>query len=229
MTSVRVEGVLHVDGLGYRDVLEDITFSVSAGELLVILGENGSGKTTLFRCLLGMQRHRGTVTTSPTHEARSTPAPHGFFAGILDGEALYRRWSVRRNLEYHLGRRWDDRWVRRLVEAELWTRPTSTLSLGQRRLVMLAITFATEAPVLLLDEFANALDHRARKRVVACISDTRADGRSVIATGHDLSVYAGMRLDAAILEDGRLGAVEHVAEDERIEDVRARHDGRTQA
>ena len=44
--------------LGYegRPVLEDLSFSVQAGDYLCIVGENGSGKTTLMRTILGLQK-----------------------------------------------------------------------------------------------------------------------------------------------------------------------------
>ncbi len=46
-----------------RQVLEDASFSVRAGEVLGLIGPNGAGKTTLFECLSGlMHANRGTVT-----------------------------------------------------------------------------------------------------------------------------------------------------------------------
>ena len=222
-----VVGELTVRRLAHRDVLEDVSFSLDTGSLLVVLGENGAGKTTIFRCLLGMQRHGGDVLSTVGGVERVVPE-EGFFSCILDETALYQRWSVRANLEYHLDKPIDqDPWVRRLVDSSLLTRRAAKLSHGQSRLVLLAIAFASEAPVLLLDEFANGLDETARLRVRSCISEARACGRSAISTGHDLSVFEGIELDVAVLQGGRLGPTEHVSTDERIEDVRARHFRRT--
>src|SRR5690348_10136252 len=54
------EGVLAVDGvsvrLGGREVLQDVRFSIQAGEFVGLIGSNGAGKTTLLRVILGLQK-----------------------------------------------------------------------------------------------------------------------------------------------------------------------------
>lgn len=54
--------------LGYegRPVLEDLSFSVQAGDYLCIVGENGSGKTTLMRTILGLQKPMRETSASAT-------------------------------------------------------------------------------------------------------------------------------------------------------------------
>ncbi|WP_301952432.1 MULTISPECIES: hypothetical protein [unclassified Rathayibacter] len=69
---------------------------------------------------------------------------------------------------------------------------------------MLAIALAGDAPVLLLDEFANGLDVVGREQMRAGLRRACADGRIVVATGHEVSVFEGLPSRIAELVDGRL-------------------------
>ena len=73
---------------GSRSILEDATFDVAPGEVVVLMGASGSGKTTLLRAIAGLEPvDRGTIavgdvvvttdatpSTSPRHERRSGAA-----------------------------------------------------------------------------------------------------------------------------------------------------------
>ena len=148
-------------------VLRSVSFSVSEGELLVLLGPNGSGKTTLLRCLAGLERPTsGTVRLSGV-DVTETP-PHRRGIGLMFQEpALFPHRSVYENIAYAplLQRR-----SREDVEAEVEglvellhlsgfeDRRPDQLSGGERQRVALARTLAARPRVVLLDEPFASID-----------------------------------------------------------------------
>jgi manganese/iron transport system ATP-binding protein len=198
---------LHVEGLatggGPRAVLRAIDLHLVPGDFLLLRGANGAGKTTLLRCLLGLTRHRGSVRVEVGGGARR---PRADVAGVLDRSSLHPRWSVKANVDYQLD---DSRGHRRppvqeLVPSAILRSAAGRLPTGQRKTVMLAIALAGDAPVLLLDEFANGLDVVGREQMRAGLRQACREGRIVVATGHDVSVFEGLPSRIAELVDGRL-------------------------
>ncbi|WP_426320425.1 ATP-binding cassette domain-containing protein [Microbacterium sp. E-13] len=208
-----VSGGLRVHGLGKASrglvILDDVSLELPWGSFYMLLGENGAGKTTLFRCLLGLTRHTGLVEVA----GAGGSATRTGFAAVLDQGSLYRGWSVRANIDYQLndsaGHRHPE--VRAMVPDRMLGVRAGRLSTGQRKLVMLAAALASDARVLLLDEFSNGLDqqHRAlmRQRLVHA---TRDGGRIIVATGHDLETFEGLPTSVGGLVDGRLRELDAV-------------------
>ena len=161
------------------EVLRGINLTVKAGSVVAILGENGSGKTTLLTCLLGLQNYSGSVE---------------FFGG--EGTALPTEESAFGIL---------DQVIASLVPQSWGPVKTGNLSTGQVKLVMLGITFASSAPVIVLDEFVNGLDENARQAVKQRILYTQEEERRIIiATGHDLEILEEVATHTYILQHGQL-------------------------
>ena len=70
-------------GYGKGTVLNDISFSVSSGEVLAVLGSNGVGKTTLLKCMMGLQKWRKGESLL---DGRSIPVESGLMA--TDGQPI---------------------------------------------------------------------------------------------------------------------------------------------
>jgi len=154
-----VSSVLDVRDLakshGARKLFQDVSFSVSEGEKIGLIGRNGTGKSTLFRILAGEERpDSGTVALR-----------RGLRVGILTQDPAFppeqRLFEAvgepRPELE---GWDWNHRVERVLTQLGVggWDRPMGTLSGGERRRVALARTLLTDPEILLLDEPTNHLD-----------------------------------------------------------------------
>lgn len=48
--------MLQIKGVSYKDILKDISFSINAGDLIIVTGPNGSGKSTLAKCIVGIEK-----------------------------------------------------------------------------------------------------------------------------------------------------------------------------
>lgn len=199
---------LHIEKLGkvvrQRTVLRDINLELQGGDFFMLLGENGAGKTTLFRCLLGLTRHSGAVRVTGAGGSLA-PARAGF-APVLEHAGFFRSWSVKANIDYQLNstRAHDRPLIKQLVSPQILRSRTSQLSTGQRKLVQLAIALSSDAPVLLLDEFANGLDFGHRKLLREEIQAASRGGRIILATGHELETFDGLPTRVAKLSEGSL-------------------------
>ncbi|MEM9498537.1 MAG: heme ABC exporter ATP-binding protein CcmA [Pseudomonadota bacterium] len=170
-------------------LLEAVSFTVAAGEALILRGPNGAGKTTLLRTLAGLQ---------PPLSGRIGVADDAVaFAGHADGvkSAL----SVTENLDF-----WASIFgvtdISPALEAfdlaALAPRRAGLLSAGQKRRVGLARLVLTGRPVWLLDEPTVSLDARAVASLMRCLArHLAAGGSAVIASHTDLDLSPARPLD----------------------------------
>ena len=176
-------------------VLRSVSFSVSEGELLVLLGPNGSGKTTLLRCLAGLERPTSGAVRLSGVDVTATP-PHRRGIGLMFQEpALFPHRSVYENIAYAplLQRR-----SREEVEAEVEglvellhlsgfeDRRPDQLSGGERQRVALARTLAARPRVVLLDEPFASIDVEMKAELHAEFRHAlRNRGTAAIHVTHD--------------------------------------------
>jgi ATPase subunit of ABC transporter with duplicated ATPase domains len=171
-------------------VLGPIDLLVGAGERIALVGANGSGKTTLIDVLLGRaELVAGRRTIGPSVVVGEVEQERG---------RLDRAASLLRAFQDATGMDAGD--VRTLLAkfglvADHVTRPTSTLSPGERTRATLALLQANGANVLVLDEPTNHLDLPAIEQLEAAL-DT-FDGTVILVT-HDRSLLEHVRLTRRI-------------------------------
>lgn len=170
-------------------VLSGLTFSVSAGQALVLRGPNGSGKTTLLRTLAGLQPSvAGSLGLNPDAVA---------YAAHADG--LKSTLTVAENLQFWsqvYGGPHPDAAIAALDLGSLVRRRAGELSAGQKRRLGLARLLVTGRPLWLLDEPTVSLDVASVALFAAVVRrHLSAGGATIIATHVDLGLPEAEDLD----------------------------------
>lgn len=205
--------VLTVSRLGKRfagrTVLRDISFSLSAGEKLLLVGRNGAGKSTLLRCLAGVVRPDSGQVEKDARE---------LVGAYLPELMLYEELTVRENLTLlcSLLRLPSNSFEPLASQFELeLDSEIRVLSSGMRRKAALVRSLLGNPNILFLDEPFGALDTVGKNRV---LEHFYAPHRTVVCATHELEMFTKPGCRILKLEGGR-SAFFGAAEDFREHDA----------
>ena len=207
--------------LGERRVLDEVSFKLSGGEVVGLLGRNGAGKTTLVRAAsrnLALSRGRICLEGRSVEEwsqrglaqriavvPQDMNVPFPFTAGeiVLMGRSPYQGllgFDSDSDLESAIHS------MERLGISHLADRPIDRLSGGERQLVLIARALSQSPDWLLLDEPTAFLDLQHRIDVLGVLREFARAGGGVLVVSHDLMLAARICDRLLILSDGTLAA-----------------------
>lgn len=239
--------LLRVDGLTVEYPLrrgakvravDDVSFSLRAGETLGIMGESGSGKSTIGRAILGLAAPTaGTITFDGQDLTKTTNRQRRALAGDL--RAVFQDPYNSFNPSTRVGRSLMEgvrdgaegrRQVARLLQAV--GLPTSAadrfpgaFSGGQRQRLAIARALMTSPRLVICDEAVSALDVSVQAQVLNLLRHFQAElGLAYVFIGHNIDVVRYMSDQIAILYRGRLveiGPAEEIATSPKHEYSRA--------
>jgi ABC-2 type transport system ATP-binding protein len=208
-----------------KTVLDGVSLEVRPGELFGLLGPNGAGKSTLIKlltCLLYPDAGNGWVHGFDIRRQRRRvkSAISLVTAGGWLGTIFYL--SLRENLEFYarlgglpdaLARSRIDEALERLEITDKAAEHPWSLSAGQLQKMNLARVSLIRTPVVFLDEPTSHLDPRASRTIRAFVRDVlnRQLGQTVFMSTHDLQEAESMCHRVAILDRGRLVALDTLA------------------
>jgi len=210
---LRVEG-LHVH-YGPICALHDVSFEITCGTAVALIGGNGAGKSTLMKRIVGLIPPsagqviwRGEPISKSTHEIAYLPQRSDIdwrFPMTVLGLIELGRYPLLGPWRPFGGA--DHQAVQRALELmrieDLAERQIGALSGGQQQRAMIARALAQEAHVLLLDEPFAGLDQPSQELLAHLLRDLVANGHLVVASHHDLKTV-GAIFDMAILINGTL-------------------------
>ena len=197
--------------LGYegKAVVSGISFSVSAGDYLCIVGENGSGKSTLMKTLLKLQSPMsGQITRGEVLESgeigylpQQTIVQKDFPASVREVVLSGFLNSLGFRPFYNTNeKRMTEENIEKLGIAALAKSCYRDLSGGQQQRVLLARALCAASKVLLLDEPVAGLDPIAAAEMYELIESLNEEGKTIIMVSHDIA--AAVKYASHILHIG---------------------------
>jgi heme exporter protein A len=175
---------------GERQVFGPVSFSVGAGEALVLTGANGSGKSSLLRAIAGLlPRTDGELRWRNKAVLDDPEAYRGEIAFLGHSDAIKPALTAAENLSFWIpwsGGRASEigAALARVGLQPLADLPARFLSAGQRRRLALARALAQPAALWLLDEPSNGLDRAAVAALEAALNAHLAAGGTLVLATH---------------------------------------------
>jgi len=217
-----METVIEVKGLtrkfGNLVAVDHVEFGVYQGEIFGFLGPNGAGKTTTIRMLTGVIDPTEGTATIQGHDIRNEPLLSRAHIAVVPEEAnVYLDLSVWQNLmlmaELHgVARHRRLQEAERLLDAlglaERKKQKARALSKGLRQRLMLCAALVTGPEVLFLDEPTSGLDVQSARLIRQTVCDLNRSGLTVFLTTHNMSEASEMCSRVAIIDKGRIAAID---------------------
>ncbi len=207
---------------GHHEVLRDIDFNVSAGDVTSIIGSSGSGKSTLLRCINLLETptsgdivfHGEEISRGGVNQAKYR-AKVGM---VFQSFNLFYNMSVLNNcligqekvlkLQKEEARERALRYLERVGMLPYIKAKPSQLSGGQKQRVAIARALAMEPEILLFDEPTSALDPEMVGEVLEVMKGLAAEGMTMLVVTHemsfakDVSTHVVYMADGVIVEEG---------------------------
>ena len=200
---------------GAQPVLRDVSFVVSPGETVSIVGDNGAGKTTLLKILATlMTQDAGSIRVNGQDAVHYPLRYRSQLGYVQENASLYEDMTVKGYLKYRaqLKGELDKRIRRRVGEAaeicqitDILMQPIRKLSFGLKKRVALADAMLLRPRVLLLDDVLAGLD-RSMREAAGTIVSTVAAFSSVIVTGHEITDLVKWSTRILVLRNGVISA-----------------------
>ena len=209
----RVQTVVRVSGIGktygQTVAVDEVSFTVSEGEIFGLIGPNGAGKTTTMECVEGLRTpDRGAISVLGLDPVRDACALQQRIGVQLQEAQLQKRIKV-----------WEavDLW------ASLYPKPADaarlldqlgladkrdawfmTLSGGQKQRLFIALALINDPEVVFLDELTTGLDPQARRTIWDLVRGIRDRGKTVFMTTHLMEEAERLCDRVAIIDRGRI-------------------------
>ena len=185
--------------LGNTQALDDVTFSITKGKKVAVVGPNGGGKSTLFNALAGLvpivngslkinglspQDAKGSISYVPQKDLINRNFPLSVKQvvemGLVSKNSLnlFSRKQINLKIKEALGN---------VGLSDKIDQNINNLSGGQFQRVLIARGLAQDADILLLDEAFSAVDVGAQEDIMSLISDINLDGKTILVATHDIN------------------------------------------
>lgn len=183
-----------------RPILQNVSFSLGAGQLVALLGCNGAGKTTLLRCILGLNDgYTGSITVDGSevrtlrlrelsHRIAYVPQVHypAFRYSVLEMVLMgttHALSMVGAPGEHEEAAALNA--LRALGAEHLAQRDYGKISGGEQQLVLIARALVQGTKLLLMDEPTASLDYGNQQRVLVAVRQLTREGYTVLLSTHD--------------------------------------------
>jgi len=197
---------------GKVKAVDEISFTVSEGEVFGLLGPNGAGKTTAIEILEGLRKKdAGSIRVLDMDPWEDGYKLHRRIGVIPQGFTFFEKTSPREAIIYYadlFGIKTDPDEILKLVLLEdSGTTLFENLSGGQKQKTGLALSLVNSPDLLFLDEPTTGLDPSARRAMWEVIRGLKAKGKTIILTTHYLDEAQQLSDRVAIMNHGHIVAM----------------------
>ena len=218
-----------------RQVVNNVSLEINAGEVVGLLGPNGAGKTTSFYMIVGLiavdsgqiELNGHDVTYSPMHKRARLGLSY-----LPQEASVFRRMTVEKNILAILETRQSlnkkqrqarcDQLLKEFNITKLRHSSAVSLSGGERRRLEIARALAIEPQYFLLDEPFAGIDPITVEEIQGMISDLSQRGIGVLITDHKVRETLGICNRAYIISDGQIiaeGTPEKITQNKEVKRV----------
>ncbi|MGZ8323678.1 MAG: ABC transporter ATP-binding protein, partial [Rhodoplanes sp.] len=200
-------------GYGPTPVLFDIGFTVSAGEVVTLLGRNGMGKTTTIRAIMGLVQVSGGEVRFEGRSLVALPSYRIAQCGlglVPEGRQVFPTLTVRENLVATASTRFGARWTLQRVYAllprlaERRSHLGNELSGGEQQMLSIGRALMTNPKLLILDEATEGLAPLIRAEIWQCIRLLRSEGQAILLVDKHLDALTKLADRHVVIEKGHV-------------------------
>jgi ABC-type multidrug transport system ATPase subunit len=195
---------------GNLTAVDDLSFTVQAGEAVAFWGANGAGKTTALRCLLGLFPFEGEITVDGVDVQRKGKKARSLMGFVPQELNFHDDMSVSETLTFY-GRLKKvppgtdfSPLLERLDLLPHITKAVRDLSGGLKQRLALALALLADPPILVLDEPTANLDISAREDFLHLLHDLKVSGKTLIFSSHRLEEVTALADRVLLMEGGLL-------------------------
>ena len=219
---------------GHIQALRGISLTVEEGEVVTLIGSNGAGKTTTLRSIHGVLPPREGKILFAGEEIQGLPAHDMISKGISqspEGRKIFRRMTVRENLEMGAYHRNDNTSVREDMERvfELFPRlqervkqEAGTMSGGEQQMLAIGRAIMSRPRLLLLDEPSMGLAPVLVERIFDTIQEINKQGTTILLVEQNANVALEIATRGYVLETGSIvntASAEKLREDPKVREA----------
>ncbi len=203
-------------GYGAVQILREVTLSVSAGEIVTLVGSNGAGKSTLLNTVCGIVPPLGgrVLLDGADITGRSSEAIVGLgITQVPEGRRLFPHMTVRENLllgayrrRDHAGIEHDLGWIYELfpILAERRRQAAGSMSGGEQQMCAIGRGLMAKPRLLILDELSLGLAPIMLDTLVDALGKVHHEGTTIFVVEQDVATAFDLASTGYVLENGRV-------------------------
>lgn len=198
---------------GSVSAVNDISFSVEAGEVFTIIGPNGAGKTTTLEMIEGLQTpDTGQIMFGPLTWARNSEQIKVSIGVQPQSGALFDLLTVEENLDLFATFYPTSRPTAEVLEMISLTdqrnKHVKKLSGGQRQRLAIGLAMINDPSLIFLDEPTTGLDPQARRNIWDIILKLKELGKTTILTTHYMEEAEKLSDRVCIVDQGKVVTID---------------------
>jgi lipopolysaccharide transport system ATP-binding protein len=186
-----------------RWALNDITFEITRGESVALVGRNGAGKSVLLRLLSRVIRPTSGEADLYGNVGAMLDIGVGFDRELTGRENVFLQGAILGIRKRELGLKYDEI-VAFSGIGDLMEQPLKSFSNGTQVRLAFAIAVQLEPEILLMDEVLAVADEEFVGSCVRKLTDLKAEGRTILLASHDMTLLSRLCSRALWFEQGKL-------------------------